>query len=755
MPTFSVSESTATVTVAGDGASATLLVVNRVRVSPSSAQGTYTGTYNIKIDGTIKDSETAARLISGYSAGTAVLSASQVFATSYAGPTSATWQTNWASSADDADDVARTKSGTVTIPTRPPATPTAATAASAAYVSDARIDLSWTRPANAGAAATIWTDVLVQRQSAGATAWVTVATLAGTATTWSDTTTSANERYRYQVAGRNVSGTSAYVATGYVPTTPAAPTAVSAAKDAAGSIVVSWADNAAAETGYEVQDETTTLAASHPASPYTHTSPSTLTTHRYRVRALTDSTLVSAWSAYSNTVSLLSAPGAPDSLAPNGTAVAVESATVLTWSPVHPDSSPQSAYELQHRLAAGSWTGTGKVASATSAHTLTAGTYAAGSSVEWQVRTWGQHADAGAWSPVASYTVSATPTVTISAPAATIDSSVVAVAWSYYHAAGSPQAAYEVRIVDASTAAVYASTNGTGTATSWASPPAVPNDVTVDVQVRVRSAVGLWSAWSEVTWAVVYVPPLAPSLSAEWASGYGYVGLAAIATEDGVAPATVQIVVERSTDSGATWVEVVTGGVEVNVLDWMAPSAGTYHYRATAVSATPSSASVVVALSVPDTEANCVVWLGGGPGFARVVKLAWSPILGFTGGRQRALHAFAGRSVPVEFSALRSPRVVSVSATLMGDDDAESATRSELEDLFDLPGPHLYRDPLGRVLCGTLSELSWTREPGAGVTGLSFSVTQSAAPDSPQAAALAGYFAPHLAEVAPGVYVEV
>lgn len=275
MTTFNVYESFATVTVSPDGATATVYVENNVRVSPTA--GTYTGSYNIKINGTITDSGTSAKYISSFSGGSTVLSDSQAFTTSYTATQSVTWEVNWASSADDDGFVARTKSGTVTIPIRPPQLPSAPTSASATYVSDAQVNVAWTRPTNASSASNIWSQTEIERWKQSTGTWGRVALLTGTPTSWSDTTTSANDRYQYRVRGVNVTGGGEWETTGYVSTTPATPTGVSAAKSG-DDIVVSWTDQSRAETGFEVQDETTTVG-TPTASPFTHTAPSNLTAH--------------------------------------------------------------------------------------------------------------------------------------------------------------------------------------------------------------------------------------------------------------------------------------------------------------------------------------------------------------------------------------------------------------------------------------------------------------------------------------------
>lgn len=610
----------------------------------------------------------------------------------------------------------------------------------ATYVSDNRIDVAFT-------VAGTWDAYRILRETpTSAPAQVFQGMSAGS---WSDTTVSASNRYRYSSQGFNLlGGSSALTYSGWVSTSPAAPSAVTAAKNALGDIVVTWQNNASAAVSFEVQNETTTIG-TPAASPFTHTSPAPASTHRYRVRAVADGPRYSAWSAYSNTVATLGPPAAPDSLSPNGSAFPLDAALVLSWRHNPVDTTPQSAYELRHRPAGGSWTTlTGSTAS-----TRTVTGYATTQTVEWQVRTKGGHADWSPWSTVASVPLVARPTATISTPTsgATITTSSVTVEWSYYHAGGGAQTAWAAEILNGSEQVEAAS--GSGTTSSWTT-GTLPNGTTLTARVRVREPSGLWSQWASVSFSVNYAPPNPSTATAAWVNGFGHVAITATAVSGGGKPATVSHDFARSTDGGNTWVTFATGmPLDTTVLDWEAPASGTYHYRVTAVSALPSAAhSAAVEVTVPAVAANCVIWLGGGPGYAQVVKLAANPVISYDGGRERALHAFAGRSVPVEFSSMRASKTVSVSATLMGDADPGSSTRADLEDLFDLPGPHCYRDPFGRVLYGTLSGLSWSREPGVGIAGVSFSITRSAPPDAAQAAALAGFYAPRIAEVAPGVY---
>lgn len=643
-----------------------------------------------------------------------------------------------------------------TIPTRPPSAPSAPTSATAAYVADNRIDVSWVRPADASNAATIWSNVRIYRRTATNSALTLVATLPGlSGTSWSDTTVTGNQAYQYEVRGSNVTGESTSAATAWASTTPAAPSNVTAAKNSAGNIVVTWQNNAnvSALVNFELQDEETTIASpTAGATSYTHTSPNPSVTHRYRIRAIAVGSRPSSWSAYSNTVQLLAAPAAPTNLAPNGVAWPSDETLTLSWQHNPVDTTPQTAYELQHRLVgSGTWT----TLSGTTALSRTLTGYSSGQSVEWRVRTKGAHADWSPYSAVATFSIAARPTATISSPGASVTAPSVTVTWAYFQAQSQAQSAWEVEIVEGAT--LIASGAGAGTTSSWASPNVLADGGSYTIRVRVRSSAGLWSSWATLSISVDYLEPAPSDLTAQWQDGYGNVLLSATAVSDGTSPETVSQSIERSTDGGNTWVTLADGlGIDATLVDWQSPSAGTFHYRVKAFSALPSMAETIVEVTVPDTPINCVVWISGGPGFALAYPIRHNPEIALEGGRDRTLHDFDGRTYPVEHSSTSVPRVLSVSGSIMPDSYTPStggavSTREGLEDLFDMPGPHLYRDPTGRVMYGTVSALRWTRSPG-GLGQVSFTITRSAPPTDAQASSMTGWFAPRIAQVAPGVY---
>lgn len=676
----------------------------------------------------------------------------QTISTSYSGTVTRTLS---ASVSGMFNGGAPSHSRSITIPTRPPQVPSPATSASAAYVSDARINLSWARPANASSAGTIWTYVDVWR-STNAASYVSVATLSGATTSWADLTVAANKSFKYAIRGRNASGASAWVYTGYVDTTPAAPTSVAAVKSGS-AITVTWTDNAPANEYFEVRDNGGAVLGTSTSATYTHTSPSTAITHQYQVRAVSTNggTRTGAWSTASNVVQLLAAPAAPDGLSPSGGVIAAEVPLVFAWTHVPVDTTAQEAAELRHRLVGGSWTTESGGASSTL--TLPAETYASGASVEWQVRTKGAHADWSPWSAVALFTVTATPTVVIVDPDLEISTPSAEVTWAYHHAGGSAQSGWEAEVISA-TSLTLDQGAGSDAASSWASRPVLSNGETVTVRVRVREAQGLWSQWAETTVPVAFDPPAEPSVTATWVDGAGHAAVT-VAAQDGPV-ITDALSVERSTDGGASWVTVAAGLPSgATVLDFEAPASGTYLYRVTALSSLPSTASIVTSVAVPQcVPLNDCVWLSGGPGFSQVVALPYKPELDISTGRLRTLQEFDGRQDPVETSAHAGKLELGVSSVLLPSDMAPehplAATRESLEALFDLPGPHLYRDPDGRHVYCSLSALRATRRPGGGGV-VSFTVTRATRGGSEALAGLAGYVSPRVVEVAAGQYIVV
>lgn len=638
------------------------------------------------------------------------------------------------------------------VPKRPPQAPSPAAAAAAAYVSDARIDVSWTRPANAASTGTIWTNVDVWRATDGGS-YVSVASLTGTATSWADATTAANKTYRYAVRGRNVSGSSAWAYTGNVDTTPAAPTGVAAVKSGA-AITVTWTSNSPGAALFEVRDGTTVLGTAT-GSTYTHTAPSTSITHTYTVRAVAQDggTRYSAWSAPSNTVQLLAAPLAPTGLTPNGAVQDAAANIVLAWTHNPVDTTAQRLKDVRYRLDGGAWVNPGQQTSTVSTWTLTPGNVAGASTVEWQVRTAGEHADFSPWSATASVPLSLRPTVAINTPAngATLTTPFLTVAWGYSQPSGHAQSAWRARLLD-STGAVIAQAAGTGTTTTWSpTGPVLDDGQSYTVEVAVTESSGLESTPDTAAITVAFPAPLPPTIVTDWDVDGGYLTVTVQPDAGPSNPDPITYSVDRSWNGGP-WETLGTDlDITGDLIDWTVPLTGITTYRITALSALPSAVTVEHAITV--NAEPCDVYLSGGPGMAYCVRLTRHIQRSIRTGRDRTLNQYAGRAAPVETTGTTVPTSMSLSANIFPQrEGTRTVTIEDVETLCALPGPHLYRDHEGRNWWVSLSDVQIGLDY---IAPISLTLTRVDGGTLEQRNATARHAAPAIREISPGLYTIV
>ena len=690
-----------------------------------------TGSYTWSCSGAHTDSGSGSGGYPSWGTTWKVASFTSTLATSYSGAVSATLNASvvWTSTGANP-----TLSRTITVGTRPPYAPAAPSAVHASTSGSSSVAVSWVRPSNASDPSTIWSNAVVQRQvdSYSTTGWKTVATLSGSATSWSDTNVSANHQYFYRVFSKNVTGQS-WAPTNsesWVQTTPAAPTSV-VAKRSGSNIVVSWRDNSPFDNGWKLEDSPdgsswSVVSATIPASgsSYTHVSPSTSVTHRYRVTAHTSNGL-SAVSAVSNVVTLISPPAAPTGLGPS--VVATGSSAAFTWTHNPTDTSDQTAYEVLWSTDSGAtWSDTGQVTSGVSSWDASAVAAVAGS-VQWQVRTWGASPTAGPYSAVVTTTVSSTPTVAITAPSGTVDLSSTEVDWTYGQAEASPQAAWSVTITDTDGNAVD-SGSGTGTTSSWTSGNTLADASDYTATVTVTSTAGL-SATTQQPFAVAYDAPVPPTVTLDDQVVNGFIGVTVACTSNGVDPDAVEVILERSIDGG-DWV-TLTDSTDVNFTfsDFGCTLTGTNSYRVTAVSALPSQSTTTISYASPELSGASYVILGTGSGLADVLRFSRASQADLSAGREVTLNQYAGRAYPVATHGAAVARTIAVSAILSypGDADSLEAQRDTVEtvfvgtaDLSTVP-PTLYRDSFGRRFYCSLSAV---QVPSEFMPAASFTVTQ-------------------------------
>ncbi|PRB02758.1 hypothetical protein CQ047_17800 [Microbacterium sp. MYb72] len=582
-------------------------------------------------------------------------------------------------------------------------------------VADEQHALNWVRNST-------YTSVVIQRQTNDG-AWQQIAVAAGNAASFTDTTTIAAQKYTYRVAGGAAAGWSGWSNTASVFTTPPVPTGLAATRS---SNDISVAATVAGYTiAVDIQDETTTVVSGLAVGslPWTHVTPNPAVPHRYRARAslasggVGSTTLYSAWSVYSNTVQLLSAPNPPTGLNPNGAVRPVDETIQFQWTHNPVDSSAQTAYELRHRVPAGAWTTLSGTTASSRTVTLPVGDR------EWQVRTKGSHPDWSAWSATAVVTVIDRPGVAVTQPDGTWDASLLTVTWSWLQAQGRPQSAWQLELISAGI--VIESQQGSGASGSVVLATKLTQGAWT---LRVRAATGdVWSVWASEAFVVTFDPPAAPVVSGVWDETQGGVALAVAAGVDPALDPTVRIVVERAI--AGIWEVVVDLTAGATLIDWESLSYGDTQYRATAY--TVENATAATTITVQSRSDS--LWLSTGVRFGITGRLPLNPEVTHTVARERALKHYAGRKLPVGVTGEALHRSIDVAGNVW--DAGETATVQRLREIVQSDAEQfLFRDPDGRRIYGVVDQISIPRimaaDSGAtwnGYWGYRFTFTETEA----------------------------
>lgn len=592
----------------------------------------------------------------------------------------------------------------------------------ASWVSDGAQNLTWSNNATTGRP---YSSVTVQRRSSADGVWRTIANLGATVQSMQDTSTSANQRYDYQVRANNAAGSSDWTRHGNgasdVSTTPAAPSSVTATKDASNNIVVAWtANNPYADQWliYEVQDNpgftgwvTVATGLATNARQWTHSAPSQTVTHTYRVRAVavTPAGMVGAGPlggpyAVSGSVQLAAPPNPPTITGPVGTQEAASPLT-LTWLHNPVDSSPQQQRQVRYRLqGAATWTTGAVVASSVQSLAFAADTWSNGQVVEFQALTFGQHDSPSSWSPTFTVTFSAAPTTAVNAPLAEVQTPTVTAEWGYYQANGSPQVAYEVELWN-SQGVVVERRAGPGAGTAQPLQTVLGDSTSWTVRVRALSAAGRWSGWAAQPFSVAYPLPETPTVGLLWDQLTASVSVTVENPEEGVPVVANDLY--RQIDDGP-W-ERIAVGVPTNatVIDRECAVAGTNAYYATAWTELPSaSSSEPVSISQPfDHErGKGSVWISGGDSYEIVCHARYSVAIDDGLNRERVINRYEGRTFGSEVSSQEILHTAQVAWTVLPKDlmaEGDAAWDDWLV-LAAMRGPHLWRDKAGRRFYGTI-----------------------------------------------------
>ena len=282
-------------------------------------------------------------------------------------------------------------------------------------VSATQVNLAWSALADT-------TTFTIQR-SVNNSIWTTLtSSLAGTATTYSDTTVVAGTAYYYRVYAVNANGTSAAATAASVLTYPGAPTVV-ATPVSSTSVALNWAAIQSA-TGYKVESSSdggftwTTLAANNATPSYTATSLAVDTAYKFRVSSI-NGTGTSAPSVATNGTTLTLAPTGLAGVSPSSTEID------LTWQAV----TDATGYKLEYSANSGStWTtivpGSPFTGSSTSYNDTGLN---AGATYQFRIST---ISAAGTSTPSAPITVPTVPAAPATLTATTVSASQINLAWT-------------------------------------------------------------------------------------------------------------------------------------------------------------------------------------------------------------------------------------------------------------------------------------------------------------------------------------
>ena len=546
-----------------------------------------------------------------------------------------------------------TASKSVTFPARaidPPVAPTGLSATVNATTNTASI--SWTNNATTSAP---YTSLKLERSSNGGVTWVDVP-LSGTPTSFSDTGLVENSRYRYRISAVNASGSSAYTTMetdGY--TTPNAPSSCTAAKDSSGNIVVSWLDNSAYETGFEVWhssnggstwDAAPLTTQSAGTTSWTHVSPNTGTTHTYRIRSVLGA-LVSGYSAQSNTVQLLTQPLAPTPLGPSsGSALNTAISNTFSWRHNSADTTAQTAYELRHQYSTDggtTWSAYTTVSGTTDQFRLfTAGSFTPNRRYRWNVRTKGQHPNFSDWSVDSTFFATTAPTATWVSPTngGIVATATVTAQWTYSDAESEPQSRYRLILVDESGNTIE-TIDTASAATSQAMSTILQNNRTYVLRLQVWDSSGLASSIVSVTFQTSFPTPR-PAVfgDVDWDTNTGSVSISWDNPDPAGSPAVelrrnINTVPRAAASWGATWGTdgAGTATVETDARWWSGVARKMVWSAANTVAATAYiSTGNTVTVAVGQTYVISVRYAISGASFSPAPKFAGTNTPVFTYG---------------------------------------------------------------------------------------------------------------------------
>ena len=587
--------------------------------------------------------------------------------------------------------------------------PVAPSSLSVSRNSDTSQSISWSRNASSDQP---YTNIKVYRWDNVTNAYYLKATLSGSATSYTDTSTSKDKYYKYKVRAWNAAGYSSYSNEDDIKTTPDNPSSVVATRDGT-TVDITWNDNSTAENYFTIQRKTSTdgitwgsystLSSTIAANSESYTDNSPANYNQYQVRADTTSpnTLHSDY-VESNVVQILRYPDPPTNFSPQYfEAVDIDGPIPISWQHNSVDESAQTAYEIRFRESGGSWSiTTGKITSSNEYANVSTSSFSVGQ-YDYQIRTWGAATTGGEDSNGSSYyegsgyetglfILSTVPEGTITDPNGIDDFaySVLTCTWSYSQAESNAQVQWICKLYDENDILLetkQASDDETSTTFAYQLENATDYKVTLDV----KESTGLWSVTDEVEFTTDFYTPPTPTIEVESGDNATAVITITNPSPSGTEVATDHNILYRSVDGAETW-DIVQDDIEPNtsVTDYLPLVNGTTYYYVEAVSATPS-----IAASSQDSISLSLTgeyYLNTGDEYSTYLKLVGDVSLSEKFGIDVTVQSYEGRTYPIEYKGNRKTEQLNFSC------DVENDNYETLKNIVESTDNIFYRDYLNR-----------------------------------------------------------
>lgn len=471
--------------------------------------------------------------------------------------------------------------------------PAAPSSCAAVRVSDSQADVTWSNGASTTTAPR--SSVLVERQTDGGD-WVQIASLAASATNYSDNSTSPNHQYAYRVRAYGYGGYSGYSTSEYVYTTPAAPATVSLSKVTDTTVSVDITGAAPYATSFDVQYRLNggdwQSAGSTSTWPFQHDPGGG--TAQYRVRAAV-ADLASGWTE-SGTITTITPPLAPSVVIAGGAGVVATGTEItISWTPNHPDGSDQSQAQVEVTIGSGDAVVHDVSGAAT---TFTVDAQAAATTVKARVRTHGLDPDWGAWSSVQTVSVAVPPSVIIESPAVdgyVVDMLPLHIEWEAQDATGVASQSLALSTGGRTVLSVPLD----GSVSSYdvdAATYLLENGAEYALTIRVTGGSTL-AVQAVRAFTVDYAGPAAPDVDVSYGEGRSCAVTVAF-TEDPDHEQTSSVDIVRVLPDGSQWAVATGLGDGQQGIDPLPPLNLDFAYRVTAYSETGTVTTVEVAAKV-------------------------------------------------------------------------------------------------------------------------------------------------------------